>query len=138
MNQERDEQTDDVKLRLLNGAGGTRSWTSLKETRQCVLCEQTFTGYAVQVWWDRAGMPHLRCPTRGCLSTPAQWIHAGNPLISEEAWRDWVHLLDTLCDESAGPAPQSKTPIRKQMRRLVKRKRIGLGAEKAAAPMAHR
>ncbi|MDD5349760.1 MAG: hypothetical protein PHQ12_06075 [Chthoniobacteraceae bacterium] len=103
---------DDVKWQLLRAAEGVRPWRSLEETRQCVLCERTFQGRQVRVTWDRCGIPRLRCPTRGCRGTPAQWIHPGNPLISEEAWCDWVRLLDTLCEEPARlppAAPKKRT-----------------------------
>lgn len=94
-----------LKWRLLQNASGVRPWASLDETRHCVLCEQTFSGRQVGVEWSRAGVPRLRCPTPDCPGTPAQWIHPGNPLISEEAWRDWVRLLDSLCDEPRPPHP---------------------------------
>ena len=89
-----------LKLQLLQSE---RGWASLEETRQCVLCEKTFSGRQVRVRRDRSGTSHLCCPTPRCPSTPAQWVHPGNPLISEEAWRDWVRLLDTLCEESMRP-----------------------------------
>lgn len=100
MNSYCDELADDQKLRLLQAAGAGRGWVSLEETRRCVLCERTFSGREAQVVWSRSGEPRLRCPTQGCRAKPSQWIHPGNPLTSEEAWRDWVRLLDTLCDES--------------------------------------
>ena len=99
MNQDRDEPVDVEKLRLLQAAGGVRSWASLDEIRQCVLCESAFSGRQVRIMRDRDGHAHLLCATVGCPATPAQWIHPGNPLISEDAWRDWVHLLDRLCDD---------------------------------------
>ena len=95
------------KWRLLQAAAGGRSWSSLDETRHCVLCERTFSGREVGLERNPRGL-QLRCPTPGCPSTPAQWIHPGNPLISEEAWRDWVRLLDSLCDEP--PRPRGKKP----------------------------
>ena len=91
---------DALKLRLLQEAGGVRFWSSLDETRQCVLCERTFNGHAVRLSRNRAGVPVLRCPTRGCPAVASQWVHSGNPLLSEDAWRDWVRLLDTLCEET--------------------------------------
>jgi len=118
------EGTDAVKLQLLQEE---RAWTSLDETRQCVLCEQTFTGHQVRVLWDHSGTPHLRCPTPGCPASPAQWIHPGNPLISEDAWRDWVRLLDTLCDEPIRSRPVFE--IRKGQ--AARKKRLKFGAQKA-------
>lgn len=110
-----------MKLQLLQGA---RAWASLEETRQCVLCEQTFTGHQVRVLWDHSGTPHLRCPTAGCPATPAQWIHPGNPLVSEDAWKDWVSLLDTLCDEPLRPNPTFE--IRK--RNAIRKKQLRPGS----------
>lgn len=101
MNFRSDELIGDQKLALLQTVEGARKWGSLNEIRQCVLCEQTFSGHEVRVLWNRSGKPRLRCPTKGCRAKPSQWIHPGNPLTSEDAWRDWVHLLDKLCDESA-------------------------------------
>jgi len=100
MSQGCNERIKDLNLQLRQEE---RPWASLDETRRCVLCEQTFTGHQVRVLRDRAGASHFRCPTPRCPATPAQWIHPGNPLVSEEAWRDWTRLLDTLCDESIRP-----------------------------------
>ena len=102
MTQDLDAGTDGIKQQLLQKE---HEWTSLDETRQCVLCEETFTGHQVRVLWDHSGTPHLRCPTMGCPASPAQWIHPGNPLVSEDAWRDWVRLLETLCDNPIRPHP---------------------------------
>jgi len=99
MKQDGSKWEETVKWQLLRRAEGVRPWRDLEETRQCVLCERTFQGSQVRVAWDRCGLPQLRCPTRGCPGVPSQWVHPGNPLISEEAWRDWVRLLDTLCEE---------------------------------------
>ena len=123
MNQDRIEGTNDLKLQLLQAE---RAWESLDETRQCVLCEQTFTGRQVHVLWDHCGTPHLRCPTTGCPATPAQWIHPGNPLISEEAWRDWVRLLETLCDEPLPPQPVFGIP----KKQAARKKRLVFGSKK--------
>lgn len=116
MNEDRSKWEDEVKWQLLRGAEGVRPWRSLDETRQCVLCEQTFPGRQVRVVWDRCGLPKLCCPTRGCRSTPAQWIHPGNPLISEDAWHDWMHLLDTLCEAPSRPLPQVPAPLKRKRR----------------------
>ena len=98
MNRNSDESAKGLKWRMLQGADGIRSWKSPDETRQCVLCERIFTGHEVRLLYDAESSPHLSCPTMGCTATPAQWIHPGNPLVSAEAWRDWVSLLDTLCE----------------------------------------
>ena len=124
---------DEVKLQLLQE--GERRWASLDETRQCVLCEETFTGCQVRLLWDHNGTPSLRCPTAGCPASPAQWIHPGNPLISEDAWRDWVRLLDTLCDE---PIPtRTVFEIRKGKAARGKRSKLGARQANGASAIAH-
>gem|GEM_PF-6507426 len=70
----------------------------MDECRHCVICEQTFSGRDVRLERDGLGLFQVRCATPGCTSTPAQWVHPGNPLVSDEAWKDWVKLLDSLCD----------------------------------------
>jgi len=92
---------DEVKWRLLRETEGGRPWRSLEETRQCVLCEETFQGWQVRLTWDRCGVPRLSCPTRGCHGTMAQWIHEDAPLFSEKAWHDWRLLLGALCKQTA-------------------------------------
>ena len=116
------EPMDDVKWRLLKSAEGLRAWKSLDETRQCVLCECSFSGHEVRLFWDGEGAPHLGCPTHGCPATPAQWVHSGNPLVSAEAWNDWVHLLETLCEE---PAQYTPKPVFKKRNGL----RLGSSAK---------
>ena len=109
MKQDCSKGKEDMKWQLLRSAGGARPWRTLEDTRQCVLCEQTFQGHQVRVVWDLCGIARLRCPTPGCSGMPAQWIHPGNPLISEEAWHDWVGLLETLCEEPVHPQkPRSR------------------------------
>jgi len=117
MDRNREELPDNVILRLLQDARGARPWASLDETRQCVLCEQNFSGRQLRIEWDRSGAPHPCCPTPGCPATPAQWIHPGNPLVSEDAWHDWVRLLDTLCDEPVKKRLQPCTKFNPSKRR---------------------
>jgi len=127
MRQEGNEATDDLKLQLLQGE---RAWASLEEARQCVLCEQTFKGRQVRIRWDRSGTPHLCCPTPRCPATPAQWVHPENPLISEDAWQDWMRLLDALCDESIRPA----FGIRKRQVVRIKKQRDFTSQKSARVP----
>ena len=103
---EKAETETSLKWRLLQAAPGFRPWVSLDECRQCVLCERTFSGREVRLERDALGLFQIHCPTRGCTSTPSQWIHPGNPLVSEDAWKDWIKLLDSLCEEPAGKAAQ--------------------------------
>lgn len=98
-----------AKLKLLQEADPDRAWTSLEETRHCILCEKTISGHHIRVSRDRRGAIRLRCPTRNCQSTPAEWVHPENPLVSEDAWHDWVRLLDTLCEDD----PTQRKPVRR-------------------------
>lgn len=90
--------TPKAKLELLQQLDEGPAWTSLKESRHCVLCEQIIHGDEIAITWDDRGLPHLACPTKGCRATPREWLHPDNPLTSEAAWHDWVRLLDGLCD----------------------------------------
>ena len=88
-----------AKIELLRSLDRNRAWVSLDDTRHCALCERTISGHSIRITRARNGRLQLRCPSRGCRSTPNEWIHPENPLVSEEAWKDWVRLLDSLCDE---------------------------------------
>ncbi len=94
-----DDLAGETKLKWLREADPERPWQSLDDTRHCILCEKTISGRSIVVSTNRRGVVILRCPTRGCRSTPAEWVHPENPLVSEDAWRDWVRMLDSLCDE---------------------------------------
>ena len=99
----------ETKLKLLREADLERPWQSLDDTRHCILCEKTISGRTIRVSQDRRGTVTLHCPTRGCHSTPAEWVHPENPLVSEDAWRDWVRMLDSLCEEEQA----RRKPIRR-------------------------
>ena len=90
-----------LKLRLLREFDGGRQWKSLDETRHCAICERIIRGHEIRVLWNRQGQARLRCPTPGCRSTPAEWVHPGNPLVSEDAWRDWTRLFEAEEGEAA-------------------------------------
>src|SRR5436190_12647057 len=91
------------KLTLLQANDDFRSWTSLDDKRVCVLCDRTFSGHEVLV--SLAGLNHqLRCPTRGCPSQIHQWVYAGNPLISEQAYADWWRALAEPSKQSSAQA----------------------------------
>ena len=81
------------KLDLLRKGDPGFNWESLDEKRSCILCERTFSGRQVIVAKTRGGKAALRCPSSGCAGTPREWVHPGNPLISDEAWADWSRLL---------------------------------------------
>ena len=81
------------KLLALREADSVYHWGSLSDRRSCVLCDRSFTGRQVEVFIDPEGWSRLRCPTTGCAGTPNEWVHPGNPLVSEKAWHDWEQLL---------------------------------------------
>src|SRR3954452_13359797 len=84
------------KLDLLRETDRNCAWESLDDKRSCILCERTFTGRQVLVGKTRGGRTALHCPTPGCVGTPREWVHPGNPLISEQAWNDWARLLERV------------------------------------------
>ena len=93
-----------AKLTLLQQAACKRFWRSLDDKRHCILCEQTISGHQIRVQSGKGGALKLACPTEGCPGTPAEWIHPGNPLLSEEAWQDWTELLTR--EELPDPVPR--------------------------------
>ena len=109
MKRDFEESIDENKLKLLQEADPIRLWKSLDETRHCILCEKVISGHDIQITRDRRNFTRLRCPTPGCCATPAEWVHPGNPLLSEDAWRDWVKMLDSLCDEELS----QRRPVRR-------------------------
>ncbi|MEI6351428.1 MAG: hypothetical protein WCP06_10000 [Verrucomicrobiota bacterium] len=107
-----------TKLELLRSADSRHAWKSLSDELHCILCERTISGQNVKIVYDRCGVPELRCSTHGCKGTPSEWVHPENPLISEDAWRDWVRLLETLSEH---PEQNERTPVRRQFRPSHKR-----------------
>jgi hypothetical protein len=81
------------KLAALRKADPARRWLSLDDRCTCVLCERTFNGRQIDVAISAAGRVRLRCPSEGCTGTPREWVHPGNPLVSQKAWRDWERVL---------------------------------------------
>ena len=94
----------DDRLQILQSNDPSRPWQSLDDQRQCVLCERTFTGRQVRITSDRRGRHTLHCPNEECPATPHEWVAAGNPLIDDAPWRDWVRILNELSEE---PEPQA-------------------------------
>ena len=80
------------RLSILCREDGYREWRSLDDKRFCILCERTFTGRQVELQMRR-GRFSLHCPTEDCNSTPRQWVHPGNPLVSDKAYQDWSLAL---------------------------------------------
>lgn len=84
----------DEKLAALRKGDTLHKWESLDDRRFCILCDRTFTGRQVEASVSPAGRVRLRCPSEGCSSTPREWVHPGNPLVSSEAWQDWSRVLE--------------------------------------------
>jgi hypothetical protein len=94
----------DEKLDALRKGDPVHKWLSLDDRRSCILCDRSFSGRQVEVTVSAGGRVRLHCPTEGCSSTPREWVHPGNPLISQKAWRDWERVLATN-DSSKKPRP---------------------------------
>ncbi|MEO7931876.1 MAG: hypothetical protein ABIT76_01835 [Chthoniobacterales bacterium] len=59
--------------------------------RRCPLCNRVFElPDPLDLQLDKT----LHCPTPNCRGTSDMWVHPGNPLTSEEAWRDWERMTD--------------------------------------------
>ena len=85
----------DDKLAALRKGDPVHKWASLDDRRTCILCDKTFSGRQVDVTVTAGGRARLRCPSEGCTSTPREWVHPGNPLVSRKAWQDWQRVLAT-------------------------------------------
>ena len=82
------------KLAALRKGDPNHAWESLDDRCSCILCDRTFSGRQVDVSIGATGRIRLRCPSDGCRSTPREWVHPGNPLVSAKAWQDWTRVLD--------------------------------------------
>ena len=85
----------DAKLAALRKGDPGRNWLSLDDRVTCILCEKTLSGRQLEVAVTPSGRVRLRCPSDGCASTPREWVHPGNPLVSPKAWQDWQRVLAT-------------------------------------------
>jgi hypothetical protein len=81
------------KLAALRKGDTTHQWASLDDKRTCILCDRTFSGRQVDISMGMTGRIRLRCPSDGCVGTPREWVHPGNPLVSDRAWKDWTRVL---------------------------------------------
>lgn len=81
------------KLAALRRGDTVHQWQSLDDRWSCVLCERTFSGRQVEVSVTPLGRVRLRCPSDGCAGGPNEWVHPGNPLVSQKALRDWERIL---------------------------------------------
>ncbi len=82
------------KLAALRKGDPHHAWQSLDDRCSCILCDRTFSGRQVDIAVGAGGRVRLRCPSEGCKSTPREWVHPGNPLVSAKAWKDWTRVLD--------------------------------------------
>jgi hypothetical protein len=85
--------TPEDKLDALRKGDPVHQWRSLDDRRCCILCDRTFSGRQVDVSVSATGRVRLRCPSDACESTPREWVHPGNPLVSRKAWQDWSRVL---------------------------------------------
>ncbi len=83
------KQCSDSKLLLLRFHDPTRHWQNLNDPRVCILCGNELTGHSIRVKIER-GRPAFLCPSNGCQGQLPHFAIAGNPLISEEVWQDWM------------------------------------------------
>ena len=82
-------QKSDSKLLLLRFHDPNRQWDNLSDTRVCILCGNELTGHSIRIKVER-GRPAFLCPSNGCRGQLPHFAIAGNPLISEEVWQDWM------------------------------------------------
>ena len=104
----------DEKLDALRKGDPVHKWLSLDDRRCCILCERTFSGRQVDVAVTAAGRVRLRCPSDGCPSTPREWVHPGNPLVSQKAWLDWQRVLSADGAGDHAAAAKKKPSYRRQ------------------------
>jgi len=71
------------KLYALRYLDEFRFWHSLNDVRSCRRCGRSLTGEQVLVIEpeERGGESRLQCPTRGCASSPADWVYA-DPMLA--------------------------------------------------------
>ena len=95
--------SDEEKLRVLEQNDPFREWTSLDETRFCILCEKTISGRDIVVSGGSGRPVRLSCPTPGCAGTPYEWVYLGDPLLSEEAFREWERITNAAAGQDHHP-----------------------------------
>jgi hypothetical protein len=77
------------KLLLLQFHDPNRKWFDLNDSRVCILCGSELNGHSIRISIER-GRPAFSCPSEGCHGRLAHFAIAGNPLLSEEVWQDWM------------------------------------------------
>ncbi len=83
-----------AKLHLLREHDKHRRWDALTDKRVCLLCGAEFTGEQIRVR-ARNGKPVFECPEAGCPAELPHFVYAGNPLLSDATWSDWMRLEST-------------------------------------------
>jgi hypothetical protein len=78
-----------VRLRLLRQHDTVRPWSSVRDMRVCMLCGSEFEGAQIRIS-VRAGKPVFSCPEPQCRGSLPHFAAAGNPLLDENAWSDWM------------------------------------------------
>jgi hypothetical protein len=81
--------SEGARLKLLRQHDRTRSWTSAREKRTCMLCGSEFEGVQIRIG-VRAGKPVFGCPEPHCRGSLPHFAVSGNPLLDDEAWSDWM------------------------------------------------
>ena len=80
---------ESVSLRLLRQHDTARPWSSVRDKRVCMLCGSEFEGAQIRIS-VRAGKPVFGCPEPQCRGSLPHFAAAGNPLLDENAWSDWM------------------------------------------------
>ena len=81
--------SETARLRLLRQHDRTRTWTSVRERRVCMLCGSEFEGVQIRIG-VRAGKPVFGCPEAQCRGSLPHFASSGNPLLDDAAWSDWM------------------------------------------------
>ncbi len=81
--------SESVRLRLLRQHDTARPWSSVWDKRVCMLCGSEFEGAQIRIS-VRAGKPVFGCPEPQCRGSLPHFAAAGNPLLDEIAWSDWM------------------------------------------------
>lgn len=91
---------ESVRLRLLRHHDRTRPWSSVRDRRICMLCGSEFEGVQIRIS-VRAGKPVFACPEPQCRGSLPHFAAAGNPLLDECAWSDWMRPHGELVETAA-------------------------------------
>lgn len=82
-------QKQQAKLQLLQEHDADRTWETLEDARTCLLCGSEFSGAQIRIH-AKNGRPVFQCPETTCRGTLPHFVYAGNPLLSEATWLDWM------------------------------------------------